>query len=153
MEKELFIKHIKKSGVIILHKNDPNFDIHILGDSRRIKGFFKYIDFDCQINPAGGCKETPSAVKCCCYDCYGSSGYFRRMVDTDLTKYARHFSVKTGFWRKGKGCILHHTMRSTVCLTHHCNHDNIYSNKKDNFHDGIMTLKHRLHDLRSRMLT
>lgn len=145
MKKELFINHIRHRGVTIIPRNDPNFSVCLLDDFRRIKGFFQYIDFNCQINATGGCKETPKALKCCCYDCYGSGGYFRRMLDTDITKYARHFSVKTGFWRKGKGCILTHKMRSVTCLGYHCNRG---EKGGEDFIEGIMYLKYRLHELK-----
>jgi len=147
MKKELFINHIKHQGVSISVTSDPDFGVRQLSEFRSIKGFIQFIDFDCQINPStGGCKETPHSVKCCCHDCYSRAGYLRRINDTDLTKYARHFSVRTGYWRKGKGCILAHRMRSTTCLTHHCNNDGDYS-----FSVGIGTLKNRLRELRDKI--
>ena len=149
MKKELFINHIKNQGVTLSITSDPDFNECLLREFRNIKGFIQYVNFDCQIDPTtGGCKETPHAVKCCCSGCYDSAGYFRRINDIDLTKYARHFSVKTGYWRKGKGCILHHRMRSTTCLTHHCNNND---DRDYTFSVGISILKDRLHDLRRRI--
>jgi len=152
MKKELFITHIKKNGVIIIHRDDPNLNMRILNEFRQLKGFIQYIDFDCQINPKGGCKETPVSLQCCCHACYDSAGYFRRMIDTDITKYARHFNGKTGFWRKGKGCILHHRMRSVTCLTHHCNNSyDRHNYKKEDFRIGISTIKYELQALRKKI--
>ena len=144
MKKQLFINHVKSNGVIILSVNDqPQINENVLQEFRMIKGFFKHIDFDCQINSTGGCKETPDALSCCCDDCYRCSGHFRRLVDIDITMYARRFSIKTGFWRKGKGCVLPHEMRSVTCVTHHCN-----NSRKSTFTPGMIVLKHKLQDLR-----
>jgi hypothetical protein len=147
MKKELFTTHVKSNGVKILSKNDINFNIHILSSFHNLKGFIKNIDFDCQINPKGGCRVTPNSIRCCCSNCYHNAGFFRVMIDTDIIKYSKQFSIRTGFWRKGKGCILPHKMRSVTCLTHHCNHDHI-----EYFGYGIMTIRHKLHDLRRRIL-
>ncbi len=120
MKKELFIKHITNCGVGIIPRDDPNFNPCILEEFRRLKGFIQNINFNCQINKNGGCKEHPSTIRCCCDSCYNNSGFFRTMIDKDMGRYTRSF-LKTGFWRKGKGCVLPHELRSVVCLTHHCN--------------------------------
>ena len=147
MKKELFTTHVTNKGIKILSKNDSNFNIHVLKNFRDLKEFIQYLDFDCQINPKGGCRVTPNSLQCCCHNCYHNGGFFNIMMDTDITKYSKHFSIRTGFWRKGKGCVLPHKMRSITCLTHHCNHDHI-----EPFAYGIMTIRHKLHDLRSKLL-
>lgn len=147
MKKELFKTHVKKQGVTIIPSNNSIFDRCILNDFRALKNFIKYIDFDCQFNSKGGCKETPTSLRCCCYSCYENAGFFRVMIDTDITKYSRHFSVKTGFWRKGRGCVLLHKMRSTTCLTHHCNRRKQYYG----FGYGIMNIRFRLQEIRDKI--
>ena len=148
MKKELFATHVTNKGIKILSKNDPNFNIHTLNDFRNLKGFIQYLDFDCQINPKGGCKETPESLRCCCNNCYHDAAFFHIMMDTDINKYSKQFSIRTGFWRKGKGCVLPHRMRSITCLTHHCN----YRDNNKNFSYGIRTIKQKLHDLRRKIL-
>ena len=156
MKKELFIKQLNKYGVIITPVNDnPLFDRAILKEFRLLKNFIKFINFDCQIkekcpgienDSTGGCKVTPQSLKCCCSGCVDSAGYFRKMIQSELNFYAKKFSVKTGFWRKGMGCILEHKMRSTTCLTHHCNYEDI-----PGFDLGVSNLRHRLYNLRAKI--
>ena len=68
------------------------------------------------------------------------------MIPKDLKYYARKFSVRTGFWRKGKGCNLPHHMRSVTCITHNCDHEKPY------FREGIYQMKLRLKELREEMI-
>jgi hypothetical protein len=66
------------------------------------------------------------------------------MIDKDLAYYARHFSIKTGFWRKGKGCILSRKMRSVTCLTHHCNDE---PKNYPGFNSGMIVIANELRRL------
>jgi hypothetical protein len=146
MKKELFTKYLTNRGARIILKNDPHFteiNERNIRKFKRLKGFFQYIDFHCQINDDGECKHQTSP-QCCCFGCYDNAGFFRKMIDADITWYARRF-YKTGFWRKGKGCILPHEMRSCTCLGHHCNHD-----KKD-FSAGIRAIQTELYKVRDRI--
>lgn len=129
MDHKMFLEYVNgnkttQSCVEIIKKPDLEFTHHIdslINEFVSVKGLIKYIDFQCEI-VEGGCKETPYAKRCCCHDCKNNVGYIHLMFEHDLKFYARHFSGKTGFWRKGKGCILPHHRRSTTCLTHNCNH-------------------------------
>lgn len=124
MKKQLFIDHLKKEVRIIpnTHRVRNGIEWHI-NDLKKLKAFFEYINFDCNIKPTGGCKQYARVTRCCCSSCYDSCGYFRIMLSENITYYARHFQ-RSGFWRKDKGCILPHKMRSITCLTTHCNYDN-----------------------------
>jgi hypothetical protein len=132
MKEEIFLKKYvngsiaKQSCIQVIKKPKHYYSYHLnnlINQFVSIKGLIKYIDFQCRINPEdGGCKETPSSKKCCCHDCLMNVGYFRIMFEHDVAYYSRRFSVKTGFWRKGKGCILPHHKRSIICLTHNCNY-------------------------------
>ncbi len=122
MKLEKFIDHVKKQGVMIIDSDEPHFDLRYMEDFRKLKQFVQHINFDCQIKETGGCKEFDTFVNCCCFSCYERAGFFRMMIDTDLNYYARRFTLHNGFWRDG--CKLPHRMRSTTCLTHHCNSDN-----------------------------
>ena len=122
MKLEQFQTKLQMGNTAVVPVNIQNADL--FDDILRIKGIFKYIDFDCQINntprtKSGRCKR----ALCCCSNCSSSNGYLRIIPKELLKKYARHFSVETGYWRKGKGCILNHTMRSTTCLCYNCNQD------------------------------
>jgi len=155
MKKQLFIKKVKRK-VTLVSKSDlfeSECGQHIV-QLERVKGFFEYINFDCQIKKDGTCKEYKTKG-CCCTDCLDRCGYFLMMLNEETGYYARHFSVKTGFWRKGKGCILPHKKRSIVCLTHHCNHD--YCNSpvpkgEPFFVSGISLLKQEMCHNRERCL-
>ena len=146
MKLEAFKRKLKERGAAIKDTNDPNYDEGMLNDSRALKGLIQFIDFDCQLNDTGGCKDTPGATRCCCNNCVWNGGFFRMVLDKDLKYYARRFSVNTGFWRKGKGCNLPHRMRSITCLTHHCNHE-----RKDDFSKGMVQIKYQLQQMRERI--
>ncbi len=142
MKIEQFKQKLKNKGVAILKKYDGRLD-----DFRALKGLIQYLDFDCQVNDTGGCQKNPSSKSCCCYDCLGNVGYFKLMLYKDILYYSKKFSVKTGFWRKEKGCILPHRMRSITCLTHHCNHG-----KRKDFGTGMAIIKQTFNDMRTNMI-
>jgi hypothetical protein len=146
MKRDLFIHLLRSEYITIIDTNSSNYDECILKDFRKLKSFIPFINFDCQITANGGCKETPESLKCCCFACNTNAGFFKVVLNTDLTWYARKFSVRTGFWRAGKGCILPHDRRSTTCLTHHCNYE-----RKDDFSFGMMQLRNRLYHFREKM--
>jgi len=143
MKNDAFKEILLKRGIHFFNKDDVR---GLLSSSRKLKEFFKNIDFDCQITEDGSCKRYENALsKCCCFDCLSSGGYFYTMADEEIPYYAKKFSVKTGFWRKGKGCILPHKRRSVVCLCHNCNEDH-------SFDKGISTLGKKLRDLRMEVI-
>jgi len=142
MEIERFKEKVKREGVDIISVT-PQIST-LFQNIVDAKGIFKYIDFDCQISnntkhKSGHCKTFNGAF-CCCHSCKGSAGFLRIIPEDMLKKYARHFSVKTGYWRQGKGCILNHIMRSTTCLTYNCNE------KDPQFQRGISQIRNILSD-------
>ena len=149
MEIERFKKTSKQEGVVIIPITiENNILFRHLSDA---KGIFKYIDFDCQISnntkyKSGHCK-TFNGAWCCCHSCKGSVGFLRIISEDKLKRYARHFNVKTGFWRQGKGCILNHTMRSSTCLTSNCN------NNDPQFQRGISQIRNIIYCSEQRILT
>lgn len=148
MKKKLFIEKAKRIGIFIIPSNEPIFNLDVLIELRDLKEFTQYINFNCQISSTGGCKENIHQLECCCYQCLSHVGFFKKIIDTDIPYYAKRFSVKTGFWREGKGCILPRKMRSIVCVTHHCN----YNNKEfPGFNNGMIILKEKMYQL-SRMI-
>jgi len=59
---------------------------------------------------------------CCCSSCNTKLGYLK-FIQNDpkvIKRIAGLFQPKTGFWRKGKGCILPRKYRSAVCLGYRC---------------------------------
>jgi len=86
------------------------------------------IDFGCKFKDG---KCIGSGVEmCCCSGCRGSTGFFRTTffydysrkdrIEDEMLYYAKKFNLKTGFWRKDKGCILPRRKRSATCLTYNC---------------------------------
>jgi len=107
--------------IVSLEKSDEVNNVY--NELICMKGFIKNVNFDCKVNNKGGCKNNPVFTKCCCYACKSSIGYIRMMPKELIKYYARYYNGKTGFWRKGKGCIIPHHRRSIICLTHHCNYE------------------------------
>ena len=91
------------------------------------------LDYGCNFKD-GNCKEQRSSEACCCTNCRGQFGFFHHRffatynsendIEKELMYYVNKFSISTGFWRKGKGCILPRERRSQTCLTYHCKHSN-----------------------------
>ena len=87
------------------------------------------IHYDCGFTE-GKCKAERSEM-CCCDSCVRAVGHFRlrffrvydniEYIERELLYYVRKYSNKTGFWRKGKGCILPRERRSITCLGYNCN--------------------------------
>lgn len=148
MDINSFKKILDKRNVFKFEKNTCSVNFAV---TRRLKKFFKHIDFQCNINPKNGeCKEyknkNNSGLRCCCFDCLTSVGYFHIMANSEISFYAKKFSSKTGFWREGKGCILPHERRSIVCLTHHCNHSD------EGFEEGIIAIGSKLRSIRKEIV-
>lgn len=130
MRQKQFIKIASKyqSGRIVNDIYEPE---HMKDHSlyRRIKYRFEEleslkmltesIDFGCNFNKKGGCRNTDNE-RCCCTSCKSSHGHFRIIRQSDVPRLARHFDERTGFWRKDKGCILPRKLRSITCITYNC---------------------------------
>jgi hypothetical protein len=56
----------------------------------------------------------------CCGGCKYQHGYLSTIPLGSAKIYNKLFSRKTGFWRKGIGCILPREMRSHTCLSCNC---------------------------------
>jgi len=78
----------------------------------------------------GKCKEKREEM-CCCSNCKNCLGhlhikffdcyYKEKDIEEELLFYVKKYSKATGFWRKGKGCILPREKRSSTCLGYNCN--------------------------------
>ncbi|NIU84559.1 MAG: hypothetical protein GWN31_12000 [Candidatus Thorarchaeota archaeon] len=71
-------------------------------------------------------KKDKHNYMCCCGGCAGSVGHadtFPKDVRY-LEEMASYFNTETGYWRKGKGCILPRKYRSRTCLSYHCSWTN-----------------------------
>ena len=94
------------------------------------------VDFGCGFEN-GECKAKrslgwSSTEMCCCKDCASNIGYLNIIffseysdnydIQQELLYYTKKYQFNTGFWRKGKGCILPREKRSTTCLTYKCSH-------------------------------
>lgn len=97
-------------------------------EARKLAG---EIDFDkiCQFDKNGFCSRENNGRRgdsrtamCCCESCRRTVGYLNQIPkDVDTIKmYARNFNDRTGFWRKGKGCVLPREYRSRICVKYIC---------------------------------
>jgi hypothetical protein len=95
----------------------------------------EHIDYHCDFKKDGTCKryKKPSRDNaCCCDGCFSLIGYHRELPNdyNRLRLYADLFKPKeydennnllaSGFWKRGKGCVLPREMRSSTCLTYSC---------------------------------
>lgn len=96
-----------------------NYHIKLLKALKRVSG---YIPFPCEFDKDGQCngKGVSKDHMCCCGGCKDSVGYLNIVPESDIPFYAKWYTGKTGFWRKGKGCILPREYRSSTCLTFYC---------------------------------
>jgi len=145
MELEKFVMiSLKKGKRFGSTSNEFSFD-----NRKKLADLTKHVDYDCGFGSTGRCKnylETPAEqlTMCCCNSCFDSMGYVDYLPTgdggwpydqkdnlKDLKVYARHFSekavkfsygytIKIGYWRPGKGCILPRSYRSNTCLGYTC---------------------------------
>lgn len=88
------------------------------------------IDFKCRFEK-GKCREHRT-VRCCCSNCAFYFGYLGTMfmnyysdiedIEEQILYYVKKYTLRNGFWRRNKGCILPREMRSATCLTYNCCH-------------------------------
>lgn len=127
------------------HRSQISF---LLEKYQSLKGFLKNVDFECNIQANGSCKNY-NGGRCCCFNCKDNLGFIHIMFEHQIPYYARHFNYKSGFWREGKGCILPHHMRSVTCLTQHCNYtDEGYKY----FGRGMSIIRQTLKDIRKEII-
>jgi hypothetical protein len=148
----------------IVDKNDLSYvEKENISEERRVKQWVSdNIDFKCDFKD-GVCKTRSGAhtnnftvysmevTMCCCGDCRIRFGYLDLILKEDVAMYARHFNEKTGFWRKGKGCILKPSMRSRTCIFYSCLKDNdttavVLNVLRNNFNNKELITKKRLAD-------
>jgi len=128
----------------ILLERDKNIFSDPITMLTRYKILTKHFIFPCNITKKGcNCEHDYNKKKnrpmCCCINCCFNIGYlynirpsFKPLKDEKYDStvyqsvkkvikiYAKHFSINTGFWRKGRGCILPRRLRSVTCLTYVC---------------------------------
>jgi hypothetical protein len=115
------------------------FHVHIYKDHphesriKELKHSLRHVDYDCDFED-GVCVRVRNVKDegrfvdpkgfwgcgCCCSMCAKSGGYFSNMFETDAKKIVKQFRKTTGFWRKGVGCVLPHSLRSITCLNYKC---------------------------------
>lgn len=84
------------------------------------------LDYKCNFKN-GTCKEARKypehsllTVGCCCTHCKSYKGYLEKIETAELGTYLSLWNCRTGFFRKGKGCILPRRLRSKTCLQFSC---------------------------------
>ena len=119
-----------------IHKTIRGWDWY---EYQKLAGLTKYLNYGCSFENGKCGSNFPNGQKdmYCCSGCFSMFGHFQELPNdyTQLCDYARHFSEKkedskgkiiaAGFWRKGKGCILDRSKRSTICLRFCCNGEHI----------------------------
>lgn len=88
---------------------------------KALKRLSQYLPFPCKFDERGYCQSSIiNTSMCCCRDCVNTMGYLTFVPEQDLWQYAKLYNVKTGYWRKDKGCVLPRELRSKTCLTYYC---------------------------------
>jgi hypothetical protein len=80
-----------------------------------------FIDGACRQSRGEKWSDKKNAERCCCIGCAYANGYHYFMLESDYNEAKAYWDDETGFWRKGKGCILPRGLRSETCLGYHCN--------------------------------
>ena len=122
--KEAFAKHLR--GIITrLAPNSLSWRTW-----ERLANITEHIDYGCVFNKSGRCKNKHfpklSSIpkvrlvfkRCCCEHC--NDGYLERIPKSAEKEILSLWSPHSGFYRKGKGCILPRKWRSEVCLVFWC---------------------------------
>jgi len=76
--------------------------------------------FDCNGQCQGANRYGPTATRGCCFHCAENGGYLDYTYEEAVPALQKHWSVTTGFWRKGKGCVLPRKYRSDTCVSYIC---------------------------------
>lgn len=80
----------------------------------------KDINYHCDFDSKGRCKRIKYSPRCCCMQCYNTTGHHTHLDYGNLRTYAASFKVGFGFWRPKQGCILPRSLRSRVCIVQNC---------------------------------
>lgn len=102
----------------------------------RAKKLTEKINYKCGFDDVGWCFHQQGDPRdsmnemCCCRTCRPQIGYLRHIWDiAHLPVLAEHFCNETGFWQEG-GCALPRELRSEMCLTYCCGHDDLQRMEK-----------------------
>lgn len=135
----------RKRGLELTH----HYYINLRSRDKRVPWWFiqqtrkltSEIDFSkvCQFDKNGFCDRENSGFRgsfktamCCCRNCGEKVGYLYQIPkDVGIIEIlAKNFNNKTGFWRKGKGCILIREYRSQVCIQFICGRRHVLSDRE-----------------------
>jgi hypothetical protein len=127
MTKAEFIKKLEEKHIMIIDRSINRDGYYVNMWMRRVENLKRLtgrIDFGCKFDKNGKCNAKNTSYKnermCCCTDCAFKIGYLNLIYEKDVYYYTKKYNKKTGFWRKGKGCILDRHMRSNTCVTYVC---------------------------------
>ena len=119
---EFMLKHIKRGRSVANTINGWPYMWFM-----ELASLTEHIDFNCGFNERGICKKFrdyggKQDAMCCCHSCATQNGYLYILPAncSIQNRYVEMYDDKTGYWRKGKGCILPRRMRSQTCLTYSC---------------------------------
>lgn len=115
----------------LLAKSDKEKQMAL--DLERFKALLALVDYGCDFRN-GKCIDSrrkkihrrwadpEKPGMCCCRGCASNSAYmdYHPRLPEAITFLTETYDSETGFWRKGKGCIIPHKWRSQTCLGHYC---------------------------------
>lgn len=138
METSKFIEIFLKKGNKVIGTKINGWLVNYY---QKLAGLTELIDYKCNFDRNGMCKvyiakrdmcRTGRETMCCCHSCERTIGYLNTIPSEwgILTQYAELFDEETGFWRKGKGCILPRKLRSNTCLRYHCLDEELTSTQR-----------------------
>lgn len=151
MEIEAFKEELQKRRLPVLeHIDRTNETVQQL---LQLRHSAKNINFQCDFDDTNHCKGGkhmyPHSDRGCCGSCAMRIGYQEIIIKSDLPRYACLYQKDIGYWRKGFGCILPHSMRSEICLTYACSHLQMEGTARTK----IQQLYYKLHDLVSKLIS
>lgn len=130
----------------------------MLKDYRALLSITEYIDFECNFDKNGVCREKnpryERAAACCCNGCVHSNGYNPThapllLTPGELPTFKKKWDKHNGFWREGKGCILPRQQRSTTCVFYCC----LSSGKRESKGTAIYRIHEAAKYLKNQMYT
>lgn len=114
---------LRKKNIAVVPKESMRVRGYDVDTYRHLARQTESVDYDCDFRD-GVCRGLTMGGNGCCFACAGAFGYWHKeggAVDDDtLRAIAGSFDRRTGFFRKGVGCIIPREYRSPTCLYIHC---------------------------------
>ncbi len=129
MKTDEFIRLCVRKGINITNTTTKGWSIY---GWQELAELTANVDFGCDFKE-GKCRNNGQGYLHrdgggCCGGCASTIGYLDDIPCCwqTLIKMARLYNKRQGFWRKGKGCVLPHRVRSSTCLGYVCHRPDQY---------------------------